>query len=205
MVALARGAEAKDTDTGDHVLRVQLVAERLARAAGLDEERAADVGWSAMLHDVGKLHVPDRILLKPESLDAAEWEIMRLHTIWGEHILEHGSGFELARRIARSHHECFDGRGYPDGLRGSAIPFEARIVCIADAFDAMTHDRPYRPARSLEWALEELDRYAERQFDPELVRHLVDLVRADPALGAKLVDPQRTAMPAWRIDAARRH
>ncbi|MEJ7753862.1 MAG: HD-GYP domain-containing protein [Candidatus Limnocylindrales bacterium] len=205
MVALARGAEAKDTDTGDHVLRVQLVAERLARAAGLDEERAADVGWSAMLHDVGKLHVPDRILLKPESLDAAEWEIMRLHTIWGEHILENGTGFELARRIARSHHECFDGRGYPDGLRGSAIPFEARIVCIADAFDAITHDRPYRPARSLEWALEELDRYAERQFDPELVRHFVELVRADPALGAKLVDPQRTAMPAWRIDAARRH
>lgn len=205
MVALARGAEAKDTDTGDHVLRVQLVAERLARAAGLDEERAADVGWSAMLHDVGKLHVPDRILLKPESLDAAEWEIMRLHTIWGEHILEHGSGFELARRIARSHHECFDGRGYPDGLRGSAIPFEARIVCIADAFDAMTHDRPYRPARGLEWALEELDRYAERQFDPELVRHFVDLLRADPGLGTKLVDPQRTAMPAWRIDAARGH
>lgn len=204
MVALARGAEAKDTDTGDHVLRVQLVAERLAVAAGIGMERAADVGWSAMLHDVGKLHVPDRILLKPGALDEAEWEIMRQHTIWGEHILEHGSGFELARRIARSHHECFDGRGYPDGLRGSAIPFEARIVCIADAFDAMTHERPYRPARGLERALEELDLYADRQFDPELVRLFVDLLRANPGLAAKLVDPQRTSAPAWRIDAGRR-
>lgn len=204
MVALARGAEAKDTDTGDHVLRVQLVAERLAVAAGIGTERAADVGWSAMLHDVGKLHVPDRILLKPEALDEAEWEIMRQHTIWGEHILEHGSGFELARRIARSHHERFDGQGYPDGLRGSAIPFEARIVCIADAFDAMTHDRPYRVARGLERALEELDLHAEKQFDPELVRLLVDLLRAEPALATKLIDPQRTSPPAWRIDAARR-
>lgn len=196
MVALARGAEAKDTDTGDHVLRVQLVAERLAVAAGVDRERAADIGWSAMLHDVGKLHVPDHILLKPATLEEAEWQIMRRHPIWGEHILEHGSGFELARRIARWHHECFDGHGYPDGLRGGSIPFEARIVCVADAFDAMTHHRPYRAARSLEWALQELDRYAGKQFDPELVRLFVDLLRADTDLAAYLLDPPRSA-PPW--------
>ena len=205
MVALARGAEAKDSDTGDHVLRVQLGAERLALSAGLSEDRAADIGWSAMLHDVGKLHVPDRILLKPGPLDAAEWDIMRRHPIWGEHILEHGSGFELARRIARSHHEAFDGRGYPDGLRASAIPFEARIVCVADAFDSMTHHRPYRRARSLEWALEELDRFAGRQFDPELVRLLVDLLRGRPELAAQLLDPSPTTPPVWRLDPVQHH
>ncbi len=205
MVALARGAEAKDSDTGDHVLRVQLVAERLALSAGVSEDRAADIGWSAMLHDLGKLHVPDRILLKPGPLEAAEWDIMRRHPIWGEHILEHGSGFELARRIARSHHEAFDGRGYPDGLRASAIPFEARIVCIADAFDSMTHHRPYRRARSLEWALEELDRFAGRQFDPELVRLLVDLLRGRPELAAQLLDPSPTTSPVWRLDPVQHH
>ncbi|MGH2602708.1 MAG: HD-GYP domain-containing protein, partial [Dehalococcoidia bacterium] len=105
MVALARGAEAKDTDTGDHIGRVQLLSEELARAAGLDAEEAANIGWSAMLHDVGKLHVPDRILLKPGPPSADEWEIMRRHPLYGEQILREGTGFEMARRVARWHHE----------------------------------------------------------------------------------------------------
>ncbi len=186
MLALARGAEAKDTDTGDHVVRVQLLAENLARATGMDAERAEDIGWSAMLHDVGKLHVPDRILLKPGPLSAEEWEIMRRHPIWGAEILAQGEGFEVARRIARWHHENIDGSGYPDGLRGDRIPLEARIVRIADAFDAMTHARPYQAARSVEWALEELDRHAGRQFDPELVALFIGLVRSDGGLGDRL-------------------
>lgn len=186
MVALARGAEAKDTDTGDHVVRVQLLAEELARATGLDAERAADIGWSAMLHDVGKLHVPDRILLKPGPLSADEWEIMRRHPVWGAEILAQGDGFEVARQIARWHHENIDGSGYPDGLRGERIPLEARIVRIADAFDAMTHPRPYQAARSVEWALEELARYAGRQFDPELAALFIDRVRSDDGLRERL-------------------
>ncbi len=186
MVALARGAEAKDTDTGDHVVRVQLLAEELARATGLDAERAADIGWSAMLHDVGKLHVPDRILLKPGPLSADEWEIMRRHPVWGAEILAQGEGFEIARRIARWHHENIDGSGYPDGLRGERIPLEARIVRIADAFDAMTHPRPYQSARSVEWALEELARYAGSQFDPELAALFIDRVRNDGGLRERL-------------------
>ncbi len=177
MVALARGAEAKDTDTGDHIKRVQRMSERLALASGLSIEDAAAIGWAGMLHDVGKLHVPDRILLKPGPLTAAEWEIMRQHPIWGEQILADGEGFALARRIARWHHENFDGTGYPDEIAGIHIPFEARIVRVADAFDAMTHTRPYQKARSVEDALEELDRWAGRQFDPELVRLQVDLMR----------------------------
>ncbi|MGH2428053.1 MAG: HD-GYP domain-containing protein [Candidatus Limnocylindria bacterium] len=187
MVALARGAEAKDTDTGDHIGRVQLLSEELARAAGLDVEEGANIGWSAMLHDVGKLHVPDRILLKPGPLSADEWEIMRRHPLYGEQILREGTGFEMARRIARWHHENIDGSGYPDGLKGAHIPLEARIVRVTDAFDAITNVRPYKPARSVEWALAELTRCAGTQFDPELVRLFVDLVRGDPALLARLV------------------
>jgi HD domain-containing protein len=187
MVALARGAEAKDTDTGDHVVRVQLIADELARASGVDAERAADIGWSAMLHDVGKLHVPDRILLKPGPLTADEWAIMRRHPVWGAEILAQGEGFEVARRIARWHHENIDGSGYPDRLRGEHIPLEARIVRIADAFDAMTHPRPYQPARSVEWALEELARYAGTQFDPELARLFIDQVRNDVGLRDRLL------------------
>lgn len=187
MVALARGAEAKDTDTGDHVVRVQLLAEDLARATGMEAERAADIGWSAMLHDVGKLHVPDRILLKPGPLTAEEWETMRRHPVWGAEILAQGEGFEVARRIARWHHENIDGSGYPDGLLGERIPLEARIVRIADAFDAMTHARPYKPAGTIESALEELDRYAGTQFDPELARLFIDQVRNDAGLRDRLL------------------
>ncbi|MDT5286408.1 MAG: cyclic di-GMP phosphodiesterase, partial [Mycobacterium sp.] len=177
---------AKDTDTGDHVVRVQLVAEELARAIGLDAEQAADIGWSAMLHDVGKLHVPDRILLKPGPLMTDEWEIMRRHPVWGAEILAQGEGFEVARRIARWHHENIDGSGYPDGLRGENIPLEARIVRIADSFDAMTHARPYKPARSMEWALEELLRCAGTQFDSELAILFIDQLRNDVGLRARL-------------------
>ena len=174
--ALGRGAEAKDADTGEHVGRVQQLTEELALRSGMDAERAADVGWAALLHDVGKLHVPDRILLKPGPLTKAEWEIMRQHATWGEQILAHGDGFELARRIARWHHENFDGSGYPDRLRQDGIPLEARIVRVTDSFDAMTHRRPYRQARSIDWAMAQLERHAGSQFDPDIVALFIALV-----------------------------
>jgi hypothetical protein len=186
MVALARGAEAKDTDTGDHIRRVQTTAEELALRTGMSVDEAAGVGWAAMLHDVGKLHVPDRILLKPGPLTPEEWEIMRQHPIWGEQILADGEGFALARRIARWHHENFDGTGYPDGLAGIHIPLEARIVRVADAVDAMTHGRPYQAARSLDEALEELARWRGRQFDPDVVDLMIELASrgaVDPGVG----------------------
>lgn len=197
MVALARGAEAKDTDTGDHIKRVQGMSERLALASGVSVEDAAAIGWAGMLHDVGKLHVPDQILLKPGPLTAAEWEIMRKHPIWGEQILADGDGFSLARRIARWHHENFDGTGYPDRIAGIHIPFEARIVRVADAFDAITHTRPYQKARSVEEALEELDRFAGIQFDPELVRLQIDLIRNQLAAQDPL--PRPFIVPVDRI------
>jgi hypothetical protein len=201
MVALARGAEAKDSDTGDHVVRVQLLAEELALATGVHAERAADIGWSAMLHDVGKLHVPDRILLKPGPLNETEWTIMRRHPIWGAEILAQGEGFEVARQIARWHHENVDGSGYPDGLRGDRIPLEARIVRIADAFDAMTNSRPYKPARAIEWALEELARCAGTQFDPELARLFIDQIRSDAGLRDRL-SAHRAARGSLHLEAS---
>ncbi len=193
MVALARGAEAKDSDTGDHIVRVQLLSQELATAASLSIEEAADIGWSAMLHDVGKLHIPDSILLKPGPLAPDEWAVMRQHPIYGERILETGKGFETARVIARWHHENVDGTGYPDGLKGERIPFPARIVRIADSFDAMTRKRPYKPARSVEWAVAELERFAGTHFDPELLRLFLDLLQKDPGIVARLAEHRLTA------------
>jgi hypothetical protein len=175
MSALAKGVAAKDGHTGDHVGRVQRLSEQLALGAGYSAPDAREIGWSAMLHDVGKLHVPDAILLKPGPLDPEEWAVIRQHAAWGAEILAHGDGFGLARRIARWHHENFDGSGYPDGLQRDAIPLEARLVRIADAFDAMTHQRPYHDPRTVDWALEELKRCSGRHFDPELLRLFIDL------------------------------
>jgi hypothetical protein len=175
MSALAKGVAAKDGHTGDHVARVQQLSEDLALGAGFNAAEAHEIGWSAMLHDVGKLHVPDAILLKPGPLDEEEWSIIRQHSLWGADILAHGDGFGLARRIARWHHENFDGSGYPDGLRRELIPLEARLVRIVDAFDAMTHKRPYHDPRTIDWALEELKRCSGRHFDPELLRLFIDL------------------------------
>jgi HD-GYP domain-containing protein (c-di-GMP phosphodiesterase class II) len=182
MVALARGVEARDQTTGDHIFRCRDLATALAAATGASPPEADGIGWAAMLHDIGKLHVPDRILLKPGPLSSEEWHVMRRHPAWGERILRDCDGFEVARRIARWHHEDIDGGGYPDGLRGAAIPLEARIVRIADAYDAMTHERPYRAAATPEWAMDELERCAGSQFDPELVRLFVTLLERDERL-----------------------
>jgi HD-GYP domain-containing protein (c-di-GMP phosphodiesterase class II) len=123
-----------------------------------------------MLHDVGKIYVPKEILHKPGELDAYEWEVIRNHTIQGERILKHVGG-ALARvaRYVRSSHERYDGRGYPDGLAGEAIPIESRIVSVCDAFSAMTTERPYRHAMRIDLALEELHDSAGTQFDPRVV------------------------------------
>ncbi len=175
MTALARGVAAKDGHTGDHVIRVMRLSEDLAKAIGFDAGNANEIGWAAMLHDVGKLHVPDAILLKPGALTDEEWVIVRQHSLWGAEILDHGAGFGMARRVARWHHENFDGSGYPDGLRREAIPLEARLVRIVDAFDAMTHHRPYHEPRSLERAIEEIKRCSGQHFDPEIARLFTDL------------------------------
>jgi hypothetical protein len=168
VLILARAAEAKDEVTGDHVARVGDLAATLAAAVGSNPGTVEGVRFAAMLHDVGKLHVPDSILMKPGRLNPEEWDVMRQHTIWGPRILGDSAGFELARVIARSHHENWDGSGYPDGLRGEKIPIEARMVRLTDAFDALRNARPYKPAWSIERCLEELEAGRGSSFDPEL-------------------------------------
>ena len=125
---------------------------------------------AAELHDVGKVAVPDAILSKPGPLSEAEWGYMREHTIVGDRILSAAPALEGVAKLVRASHERFDGRGYPDQLRGEEIPLGARIVTVCDAFHAMTSDRPYRPALAVQDALDELHRCAGRQFDPAVVR-----------------------------------
>ncbi len=168
---LGRAAEFKDNETGNHVLRMSHYARLIALAHGLGEESADIILSTAPMHDIGKIGIPDAILLKPGKLDAAEWEVMYQHPIMGAEIIgKHDNELlETARIIALTHHEKWDGTGYPQGLKGDAIPLEGRIVAIADVFDALLSVRPYKPALSLETALQYIDEQSGHHFDPALV------------------------------------
>jgi putative nucleotidyltransferase with HDIG domain/PAS domain S-box-containing protein len=175
---LAVASEAKDADTGAHVRRIQRYTELLARKIGLPDAQVELIGPASILHDVGKIHVPDEILKKPGPLDDDERRIMQEHTIAGERILSNRPFFESARRIARSHHENFDGTGYPDGLVSDAIPIEARIVHLADVFDALTNPRVYKKAWPSFNAAAVLREARGTMFDPDIVRAFEDLYAA---------------------------
>jgi putative nucleotidyltransferase with HDIG domain len=172
--------EADDAYTGEHCRGVVSLALEVAAALGLDAHRARNVEFGALLHDVGKIAVPKEIVNKPGKLDPAEWEIIKTHTIEGQRMLERVGGFmREVGEIVRSSHEHWDGGGYPDGLRATAIPLESRIVCACDAFNAMTTTRSYRRAMSLPDAVAELRRCAGTQFDPQVVDTLVGLVEGE--------------------------
>jgi len=166
---LAIASEAKDQDTGKHLRRIRNLAERLAKEIGMDEAQVASIGYASILHDVGKMHVPDRILQKPGPLTDDERVTMQTHTITGARIIADKPFFAMARRVARSHHENWDGSGYPDRLAGKQIPLEARIVHLADVYDALTNQRCYKPAWSSEQAAEEIRKGRGKLFEPELV------------------------------------
>lgn len=177
---LGLAAEYKDNETGLHVIRMSHYTHLLARAAGLGEVEADDLLNAAPMHDVGKIGIPDAILQKNGKLDEAEWQVMRQHAQIGAEIIgEHESGLlRMARSIALTHHEKWDGSGYPNGLAGEAIPLEGRIVAIADVFDALTSVRPYKPAWPVAQALEFLRRESGRHFDPELVELFLGILPA---------------------------
>jgi hypothetical protein len=177
ILALSAALETRDGTTGEHIRRTQILAEKVARAMGLPPERVKDTRYAAVLHDVGKIGVPDALLSKPGRLDEREWEIMRRHPEIGADILGKIGGFERIARTALTHHERVDGKGYPVGLTGQEIPVEARIISAVDAFDAMTNDRPYRAAMAVEDALAELVRGAGSQFDSGVVEVLIATVR----------------------------
>ena len=177
VVLLAAAAEAHDQTTGTHLQALRWLAEALALELGWDAERAKQVGLAAVLHDIGKIRVAEAVLAKPGALSNEEWDLMKMHTVWGAEFLAGHRGFDLATEIARSHHERWDGGGYPDGLSSEEIPVAATLVAVADAFDAITSDRPYRAARSIEEAMVELQAASGSQFSPEVVKAMVRLDR----------------------------
>jgi two-component system response regulator RpfG len=171
LLRLARAGEFRDGDTGDHVLRIANYSRVIAETLDLPLEQCEIIEHSAPMHDIGKIGMPDHILLKPGRLSAAEWSVMRSHTGIGYEILKDSQStyLQAGAEIAICHHERFDGGGYPFGLQGVDIPIAARIVAVADVFDALVSARPYKEAWSVQRALDYLVRERNRQFDPECV------------------------------------
>ncbi|WP_138754593.1 HD-GYP domain-containing protein [Paenibacillus sinopodophylli] len=166
-----RAAEYRDDMTGMHTQRVGKLSKRIAIRLGLSEQQSELIAMAAPLHDIGKIGIPDQILLKPGRFEPEEFEQMKLHTTIGASILE-GSSFDvikMAETITRSHHEKWDGTGYPQGLSGEAIPVEARIVALADFYDALTHERPYKKAWTSLEAIQEVEVQRGKHFDPSIV------------------------------------
>jgi hypothetical protein len=174
--SLARTIEARDPYTGGHTERVGEFAGRIAKRLGFDEDELRAVAVGAVIHDVGKIGIPDAVLLKPGALDDGEWAAMRRHPEIGSYILDELDLPAHAKAMARHHHERFDGAGYPDGLSGDEIPLAARILTVADTIDAMTTDRPYRKALPMSVAIDELRDKAGTQFCPRVVAAAVDVI-----------------------------
>lgn len=174
---LAAAVEFRDDDTGNHTKRVAEVSAMLGQAIGLENTTIELIRRAAPLHDIGKVGIPDSILLKAGPLTGEEFELMKTHTVIGSRMLSKGRS-ELVRfsqRIARSHHEWWDGSGYPDRVSGQTIALEARIVAVADFLDALTHERPYRPAWGIDETLAEIRRRAGSHFDPTIVKALTEI------------------------------
>jgi len=167
--ALANAVEARDAYTGKHAERVTAYGLAIARAAGIDVGGTPELEFGFLLHDVGKVAVPDSILFKTARLTDAEYALMQRHTVIGTEILRDVDFLGDGRDIVRHHHERFDGTGYPDALAGEAIPLAARVFSVVDALDALTTNRPYRPARDFRAAREEIRRGAGTQFCPRVV------------------------------------
>lgn len=174
---LGRAAEYKDNETGMHVMRMSHYSQQLALAAGMSEQDAELVLNATPMHDIGKIGIADNILLKPGKLDPDEWNIMQQHPQIGADIIgEHDSILlKTAREIALTHHEKYNGKGYPKGLKGKEIPMMGRITAIADVFDALTTERPYKKAWTIDDALNLIKNEAGEHFDPELVEKFLQI------------------------------
>jgi diguanylate cyclase (GGDEF)-like protein/putative nucleotidyltransferase with HDIG domain len=173
ITALAEALTERDRYTGEHSESVVDLVEAVARALSLSASEVEHIRAAALLHDIGKVAIPDEILNKPGPLDDAEWKVMREHPVVGERILRAIPGMGPIARIVRHEHESFDGSGYPDGLVGDQIPIGARIILACDAYHAMTSDRPYRKAMDYREAIRELSTCAGKQFDPQVTERLI--------------------------------
>ncbi len=175
---LGLAAEYKDNETGNHVLRMSLFSQMLAKAIGFSDEHANMMLNAAPMHDIGKIGIPDRVLLKPGKLNDEEWTIMQTHVQIGAELLS-GSDVPLmvmAKNIALTHHEKWDGSGYPEGLSGETIPIEGRICALCDVFDALTSERPYKEAWPIDKAMEHIRNQSGSHFDPKLVQVFEDIL-----------------------------
>lgn len=177
---LGRASEYRDEETGRHILRISYMCSILARSLGWSREHGELMLHASPMHDIGKIGIPDAILRKPGKLTADEWDVMKTHTTIGAALLEgdESSLLQLAHEIALTHHERWDGSGYPHGLAGEAIPRAGHIVAITDVFDALTSERPYKRAWSVEEAVDLITGESGRQFDPELVEVFMDNLSA---------------------------
>lgn len=187
---LCNAGEFRDEDTGRHVARIGRLSAHLAERAGLDRDFTDNLAAAAPLHDIGKIGIPDRVLLKPDRLDAAEWTIMRTHCALGAQILA-DSGMallDLASEIALTHHEKWDGSGYPHGLSGQDIPLSGRLVAVCDVFDALLSHRPYKQPWPLDRTLSHIAEIAGSHLDPDLVALFLDNRAEMIAIRTELAD-----------------
>ena len=168
---LAAAAECRDQYTGSHILRMSRYAEAIARKMGLDSGFVKALLYAASMHDIGKIGIPDKILMKPGKLDTKEWAIMQQHSVIGAKILNGSKQdyMKLAEEIALTHHEKWDGTGYPQGLRGEHIPISGRIVAVADVFDALISERPYKPSLSTRESFTIIKNERGTHFDPDII------------------------------------
>src|SRR6266850_4143456 len=176
----------KDLNTGVHSTRLAEWGMRVGRELGLEEAELQNLEVAALLHDIGKVGIPDAILRKPESLDPQEYALMKKHAEYGWAVLRMLPGFERAALDILHHHESFDGKGYPAGLQGAEIPVVSRIVCVIDAFDAMVSSRPYRKGLPYQEAVRRLNEASGTQFDPGVVKSFLSFAEAemDPVFAA---------------------
>ena len=185
--ALTAAIDAKDHYTFSHSVNVSYLATQLARAIGLDAEHIEMIRQAGLLHDIGKISIPEDILAKTEPLTAEEFETMKNHVENAIAMIRHLPSLDYVIPIAIAHHERFDGTGYPRGLAGDEIPIGGRCLAIADAFDAIVSKRPYKEAITIPEALEELERNLGKQFDPEIGRTFIELVKSG-AIGTELYE-----------------
>ncbi|GJL54751.1 MAG: two-component system response regulator [Nitrospirales bacterium] len=175
---LGRAAEYRDNDTGSHIVRMSHYAAILAQAVGMSEDDCKLIQQAMPMHDIGKIGIPDEILLKPDQLSSDEWHVMRRHTIIGAELLAGSDSplLQMAEMIALTHHEKWDGSGYPNKLSGDDIPLPGRICAICDIFDALTSERPYKEAWAIERATEHIRELAGTHLDPNLVERFEDML-----------------------------
>jgi putative nucleotidyltransferase with HDIG domain len=189
MVALSCVVEARDLYTDKHMKDIAEYSVSIAKKLGLSDDDIENIRKAALLHDIGKISVPDHILMKPGKLSEEEMEVIKKHPSNGAKIIEPVEPLKHAKNIIEHHQECFDGTGYPEGLRGKDIPLGARIVAVADAFGAMTTNRPYRKALTVGEAVKELKKCAGTQFDPQLVEVFISILEEKGIMDELLKDP----------------